>query len=192
MQTAAVIAIESMRRTVPAYRTKFNFVCDYPSIKRMIYKAAHKYSLSFGISLEDMQAQAHFLYVRALYRFDSTKRTKFSTFLHTVLHNGLITYGKKEIKQDGPERYHGICTEDGEQLDSLVDVADELADRRLALAELYSSLSQDERELVELVLYGFASSVSALKKLALTRLEFSLDQFEEAADGIRMLLGEMQ
>lgn len=192
MQTAADIAIESMRRTVPAYRTKNSSVCDYASVKRMIYKAAHKYSLSFGVSLEDMQAEAHFLYVRALQRFDPSKSTKFSTFLHVVLQNGLIAYGRKEIKDDGPERYHGKLTEDGELLDPLADTADELADRNFALSNLYCSLSQDERELVELVVYGFADSMIALKKLALARLGFSDDQFEDAADGIRMLLGDMQ
>lgn len=189
MQTA-VADIGTMRRTVPARRTKYpsQYIPDYRSVEKLIIRAAKKASLDSGISFEEMKAQADLLFVNACRTFDNNRPVKFSTFLHTCLHNGLINYGLSLCKHENicKSSIHVAEMEEGD----VIDLIDEKAERRYFMVDFYNSLSGDEMELIDLVLLGFASSLAMLKKLAIERLGFGAARFDRAVSGITKLVRE--
>lgn len=186
MQTA-IASIEAMRRTVPAYRTKYPPI-EYKNVEKMIIKAAKKASLNSGVSFEEMKAQADLLYVIAVKTFNPDRGVKFSTFLHTCLHNGLINHGLALCKHDLIEKT--TIYEDDKGMDLQNSLIDDRAEQSFEFVDMYNSLSTDETKLVDLVLLGFASSLSLLKKLAIERLGFDLVRFDNAVKEIRDKMNE--
>lgn len=183
------------RRLVPAYRTKLPDACyfetaRYQSVEAMICRMAKRASMISGISFDEMKAQANFLFVLACRRFDEERGAKFSTFFYSVLYNGLVDFGKGECWSEGMMRRVYPSADDPEP-DPLANLGDEKASRAFLVSDMYNSLSADEAALVDLVLTGFASSLKHLRALALERLKFEEAQFEEAVEGIKLLVGEM-
>ncbi len=201
MQTA-LKDIESMRRTVPArrlipaYRTKkpdlrrFSMYF-YEQVKAMINKAAKTASSHSGVPFEEMKAQADYLFVSALQKFDITRGVKFSTFLYSVLHNGLVDYGKHESRHNGWDRVYLESDENGETTDIVSLTCDEAQERQYDMINLYNSLSPDQEKLVKLVLDGFASSIDSLRILARERFDIDQERFQVAVAGIKERMGEL-
>ena len=155
----------------------------------MIVKAAKKAAGISGVPFDDLKAQADMLFVVACRRYREHRGVKFSTFLHTVLHNGLVDFGKHECAHDNVAyRFFGLPDDEREVTDT---IPDERTCREYGMVDFYQSLSADERELVNLLLDGFASSLTGLKRLALERLGYEEARFEEAVEGIRELVREL-
>ena len=181
----AIAAIEKMRRTKQP-----RAIPTYNSVKRMIKQAAYKYSQSYKLPLDDMEAQADYLYVKACKLYVNSRNAKFSTFLHIVLRTGLINYAREQFRPDIVNRELPYTDDEGKEVDPLEQIKDEKAHRKYAMIDFYESLTADERELVELVLYGLASTLDTLKKLVMQRLGYDAVRFDEAVQGIRELLKE--
>lgn len=191
MQTA----IASMRRRIPARRTKLPDtkrldLYMYDKVKAMIVKAAKVASSHSGVPFEEMKAQADLLFVSALRKYDRKRKVKFSTFLYSVLHNGLIDYGKDEVFHDGYNRIHGLPDGEGGTIEALSILPDERQSRQFSVMELYNSLSPDQVKLVDLVLNGFVSNLESLRIMARDRLDIDQERFQVAVAGIRELMGE--
>lgn len=170
------------RRNLPAYAQKITF----KSVCRMIDKAAYKWSKTFKIPFKDVQAEGNFLFIKAIYSYNpNNKKAKFSTFLHTVLHNGLITYGARQKHNLLIQEEHPDQPDDYNILDY---VKDEKASGQYAMIEFFHSLNEDEKILVELVLDGFASTIDKLKEIATQRLNFEEKRFNDAVSNIKNLL----
>lgn len=183
---AIMYSIIRMRRLMPACRTRFS----YKSIKRMICKTAYKYSASFRIPFDDMQAEANFLFMRAVAKYKASRGTKFSTFLQTILENGLITYGKKQLRYEDAERVTWDHADDPQDiLDTQVAPIPNI-ERMFFLRDLYRSLSESEVRLVEALMKGFADSFTDLRSLALHKFGFTREQFTMCANNIRLFLKE--
>lgn len=174
------------RRNLPAYaqKIKFSDVCH------MIDQMAHKYSQSFGIPFEEVQAEGNYLFIKAIYHFNPHKKTKFSTFLHLVLNTGFISYGQARKKKSLPIE-NPVISDDGEVLDPLDNVSDEKASKQYAMIDFYQSLSNDEKQLVDLILDGFTSTLAGLKHIATQRLNFGEARFNIAVSKIKEHLSEM-
>lgn len=184
-----------MRRTrfpIEMYRTRLPNVglheeAVYEGVKPMLVSLTLDAVHNSGLEFEELRAQADLLFVLALRRFDDSFGVKFSTFCYTVVHNGLIDYGKELRRHDAENRVKAVVDEDGVK-DPLDFADDARATSSYTLLNELMSVSADAREITDLVLSGFATSLEKLRKIAVTRLGFSPDQFDEAVDDLRAVV----
>lgn len=184
------------RRRIPACRTKFPDpsaieTSRYYSVEGMLIAASKKASYISGVPFEEVKAQADLLFVTACRKFDENRGVKFSTFLHSVLHNGLIDFGRHECIHDSQVmRVYSVYDHDVD-IDAIDIVEDYKAERSFRFVEMYNSLSLQDRELVDLVLQGYASSLRDLRRLALEKFGLGSSQFKQSVEHIGSLLLEM-
>ena len=206
-----------MQRTVfPMHRTRLpnNELYEvniYNSVQGLLYEQALEASRKGGVPFEDMRAQADLLFVQSLRRFDETVGVKFSTFLFTCVRNGLIDYGKMLrkhykgaaqtffvpdengdlVKIEGPDmRMDGFTDGDGVWHSYVDSYVDEKALGSYNVLEAFEDMSADARAIAELVTDGFCDSFDKLRELAIKRLGFAEDQFEEAVEDLRDLVAD--
>lgn len=115
----------------------------YEDVKRLIYKASHKYSHAQGLPFEEVLSAAHFVFMRAFhYKYrvkEGRKPATFSTRLHNSLNWELKDYLAKEI----PHLNHAEINEE------LVGAE---AHDPAARLRIESELSEDARAVVKLIL----------------------------------------
>ena len=187
--------IDSMRRTIyPMRRTHLPNIAKYEEdlyaeVHKMLVEAALDACSNSGLPFEELRAQADLLFVMALRRFDDERGVKFSTFLWTVVHNGLVDYGKNLRKHDDwRSRVSGYANEDGEVENPIDTAADPTSDRYFGLMDDLNHMSRDAQQLADIVLSGFCSDLTQLRRLATDRLGFSLDQYQEAVYDLRQMV----
>lgn len=190
-EAGMVRRISSMRRTkLPnnqAYETKI-----YKTVERMLANIANNISRKASLPFDELRAQADLLFVLALRRYDEERPVKFSTFLYTVVRNGLIDYGYQLKKhEDYSTRVFAVIDDDGKEQDPIDVFCDIRAVKRYEMIDLLMSLTADETALADLVLHGFAASMEHLRTIAMERLGYDLAQFDDAVDGLKTLMGGM-
>lgn len=174
---------------MPMRRTKMPVLPiekQYPKVEPMLKMLAKKYATSFKLDFDDVLGEANALFVRAYRKYDTGKQTKFSSFLYTVVNNGLINFGLENTR---PYENRIYADKDADP-DSVVDVVDAKSLQHFKLIEFYDSLFADEKMLVDVVLMQFVSTFAHLQEFARKRLGFTKERFQEAVSGIRQAMEE--
>lgn len=164
----------------------------YEQMTGMLIKATKIACLNSGYDFEEMKQHADFLFVRALRKFDETRNTKFSTFLHSVLHNGLVDYGidlrKHESWNNRVFLNPSYDAEDEIPALEVENMIDEVSSKHSRLIEDYNSLSLDAKELADMALFGMGSNLKKIETLAIMRLGYTKARFNKAVAELRQMV----
>lgn len=168
----------------------------YEKVKGIIHTQVFKICTLNHLPFDEMYLQANLLFVCALRRFDDTQGVKFSTFLTTVVHNGLIDYGRKLKTQDGgsfgvrlPGNTNQVeYTQDDEPVIPSAAVVDDRGENPFRLVEDLSSLSEAAKMVVDYVLSGGANSIMEVRSWCTTTVGLSEYQFQSVRNELRRMV----
>ena len=168
----------------------------YEKVKGIIHAQVFKICSLNHLPFDEMTLQANLLFVHALRRVDDTQGVKFSTFLTSVVHNGLIDYGRK-FKIQGGESF-GVrvpgntnqveYTQDDDPLIPYAAVVDNCGENPFRLADDLSSLSEHARMVVEYVLSSGTDSIMEVRSWFTATTGLSEYQFQSVRNELRKMV----
>lgn len=180
-----------IQRTTPINLSEYEYSL-YKQMTGMLVQATKTACFHSGYSFEELKPHADFLFVKALRTFDESRNTKFSTFLYTILHNGLIDYGTALRRHEDWSTRVFVSYSYGQDSEPLSFEMDSIVDPtsigNYRFVEDYVSLSDDAKILADLALLGMGSDLQKIERLALSRLGYTYDRFVAAVLEIREMV----
>lgn len=156
----------------------------YEAMSGLLIKQTQDICKKSGLSFEEMKQQADYIFCYALRRFNDERGVKFSTFLWSAVHNGLIDYGRAQRKQDGTEHMERIFFEDDDGNDAF-DTMLGTNERGYAAFVNFCSMTADMLELAELAITEGVANLRELYHICKEKLAWDDDRFQETCEDLR-------
>lgn len=111
-----------------------------PEVEKMLYKLAHKYSLTYPIDYDTALAEAYYGFMRACYDYRPDRNTKITTWVYFWV----WTHLKTVVMRRSSDRLVPVEVEE--------DMLGTYEPERPAVLEVLHTLSEDAREIIALLL----------------------------------------
>lgn len=159
----------------------------YEETKMLIFQVSHRMSTRYFLPFEEVLGQAHLIFVKSFYSYDTTFGTKFTSWLQSKLQWGLTTWLQEEyrsrIHTEIKEEDFGICSVD-----------------QFYLRDMLSGMSGEARMIVklvcdspmELVAIMELTRVEGRRQIRRTLREYIQDRFQWAAKEVNIGFAEIR